>query len=263
MRSLRWIFLVVLLVLPTSLGAQSVLVHDNPWGLGSTFESSWNDVFGVGGWSHYGYSGLNAATLFSPANSFIYLEGGAATDVAFRSFVEGNATTISNWVSGGGRLVLNAATWGEWINTPFGLTITSDFFETTGNLSPGAEPLGQNWGYGSPGQQWVGRYFAHGEILGGSYYRLLQGQLGQALLVSQVIGAGVVLTGALTPEYFWGVELGDPSPGAQALARNILGGAAYYGQGQVVPEPATVVLLGTGLLALGIAARYRRREEEE
>lgn len=66
-------------------------------------------------------------------------------------------------------------------------------------------------------------------------------------------------TASFTPDYFWGRTLGDPTAGAEALNRNILDFAAT---GQVVPEPARMILLGTGLLGIAGAARLRRRNEE-
>lgn len=62
--------------------------------------------------------------------------------------------------------------------------------------------------------------------------------------VIQFSGTFESLTWRASPDEFW---------------HGVTVGAA----GSVVPEPATVLLLATGLLGLGVAARRRRKDEEE
>jgi hypothetical protein len=239
--------------------AQNVVVHDNPWGYGSTINAAAGDVFGAGNWTQSGYTGLNAATLFSGANSFVYLEGGNGTDVAFANFVASNTALIETWVSSGGRLLLNAATWGVSPALPFQLALTYNLSsaKSTGVAADAAHPLFSNLGYGNPGTTWTGSYFAHNNVSGSgssALTALIRDGGGATILAGGFFGAGYVMVGGLTNNVFH-----TPQAGAEALTRNMMHYTANVPT-NVVPEPISMILLGTGLA--GVAAARRRRRVE-
>ena len=83
----------------------NVLVEDvgNTWG----FDESANmtDVFGAN-FSEMNYSGLDATSLFSAGNNFVMLEGGDGSTQELADFLAANTSTVTNWVSNGGHLLL-------------------------------------------------------------------------------------------------------------------------------------------------------------
>ena len=77
---------------------------------------------------------------------------------------------------------------------------------------------------------------------------------------------GFAVGGPFTPPTFVDLFLAPPTSGPSLdfawEATNIDGTVYSGGPDQVVPEPSTWILLGTGLLALGVAYRRREREQE-
>lgn len=59
-----------------------------------------NDVFGVGNWIQANFS-VNAATVFTPATQFVFLEGSDGNAIALDNFMIANATLIESWVNAG------------------------------------------------------------------------------------------------------------------------------------------------------------------
>lgn len=101
-------------------GSPWSVVPSNP---GSN-EAAMNTTFGVGNWSDLRFETVDANLLFSSANSFIFLEGGDRTANALEYFLNTNEALISNWVSNGGRLFLNAApNEGDGMDFGFGISL--------------------------------------------------------------------------------------------------------------------------------------------
>lgn len=234
------------------------VIHDNPWGAGSSIDDNWTNVFGATGYQQLGYTAAttNFASIFTAATRLVWLDGGADTDATFQSFLSSNRSTIEGWVASGGRLVLNAAPWytpnidlgfGGFTLNHEGPNATSYGF--TGNVGAtlqGPNPLTTN----SLG----GSYFSHAFITGSPLITLITDEYGRTTLGSTTFGNGSVMFGGLTSDNFH-----SPSQAAQNLSDNILYYADGMAAGAVTPEPASMALMGTGLLGLGVIARLRRR----
>jgi hypothetical protein len=91
-----------------------------PWGTNTNINAM-NQAFGVGNWIQAYYSSVNVNALFQPSVCLIFMEGGDSHANAMNTFLQTNMTAIQNWVSAGGRLLVNAApNQGGNINYGFG-----------------------------------------------------------------------------------------------------------------------------------------------
>lgn len=78
---------------------------------------------------------------------------------------------------------------------------------------------------------------------------------------SQGVPAGYVQTGETTVRLF--AVFGSPTSlleyDAVSFSLSPVGGADFTVQAEIIPEPGTILLLGSGLVALGLGERRRRR----
>ena len=104
MKKLLFVFLstALLFVFCSKSNAQGVAyIHDqsgNPWGANS-YNVEMDAVFGPGNWQNVTFQGVNANTLFSASNCFIYADGGASSDIGMSNFFASNQVLIQNWVT--------------------------------------------------------------------------------------------------------------------------------------------------------------------
>lgn len=202
-------------------------------------------AFGVGQWDRISFTdGYNGY-------AFVYIDGSDWVGTDFHAFVSANGAGLQNYVNGGGRLFLNAATnslGGTTYDLGFGTSTLEggSGFSSTGTLTAAGMPLSAN----GAGTSWGGNYFAHNAISSG-LTTLITGQSGEAVLVGGTYGDGYVMIGGQTTTNFHsGVSAFAPLQ----LRVNELTMAAGVA---AVPEPETYALLLAGLGAIIMLARRR------
>ena len=190
-----------------------------PWGSTSNTDAM-DAVFGAGGWSMEHYETADPFVLFSSENCFVFLEGSDAHANELETFLDANMTTIESWVSGGGRLLLNAAP-NEGDGMSFGFDGTSliySYFTGTGEAADPGHPI-----FAGPftpvGTAWTGSSFGHARIEGSDLNNLIVDQAAPSnvVLAEKYYGAGVVLFGGMTTNNFH-----TPATEAANLRANII-----------------------------------------
>ncbi len=216
-----------------------------PWGTPGNM-AAMDGAFGWAQWDRLNFGDSLAGY------SFIYVDGGDAASLAFKDFVTGHRGELEQWVMGGGKLFLNAAT-----NGLAGETYELLFGATTHEGDQGYTFFGHatNAGHAlfdGAGSDWYGSYFAHNEIKAGAgFTTFITGDANETVLAGGRFGNGYVMLGGQTDlSYQFGVDGADP----YKLRVNEL----KYAAAQAVPEPETYALLGAGLAVVGWAARRRQ-----
>jgi hypothetical protein len=169
-------------------------------------------------------------TVFSSANSFVYMDGSQDNADEMASFIGTNQAAIESWVAQGGRLLINAGpTEGGNIDVGFGATIWYSAGSTlsySGEDNESTHPILQ--GPLTPvGTSFSGSPFSYGYVIGGWLDPVVLGTVsGQRVpvLSERDYGKGHVTIGGLTLPSYW-----SPSPNATNLYRNIIAYAAAHG----------------------------------
>ncbi len=218
-----------------------------PWGV-STNEAAMTSVFGAGNWVDARYETVNTVTLFSAANSFIFMEGGDSNANELESFLSANAPAISNWVDAGGRLFVNAApNEGDGMSFGFGVTLSYPDFSGSATAVDPLHPI-----FNGITASYTGTWFSHASVSGAGLTSLIADENGDSVLSEMLIGDGIGLFGGMTTDNFH-----SPQPDAHQLLINIIAYAANTPL-NAVPEPGTMTLLGLGMM--GMAALRRRKQ---
>jgi hypothetical protein len=200
----------------------------DPWGSDDD-EVALTTVFGAN-WQTNFYETVNPAALFSPSNTFIFMEGSDDNANAMATFLNNNLAAMQNWVSNGGSLFLNAApNQGGNINFGFGVTLIYGvtFTSSAEAVNPAAPIF--NGPFFPVGTNWTGDSFAHATISGTGLNPLIENSINNlAILAETSAGLGHVLFGGMTLPHFH-----SPQPQADNLLANILS----YGASQTVLPP--------------------------
>jgi hypothetical protein len=190
-----------------------------PWG-SQTNVNSMNSVFGAGAWQNSYFQTAVAATIFSPATRFVFMDGSDAGALAMNTFVTNNITAIQNWVSAGGRLLMNSApNQGGNMNWGFG-GVTLNYNNAQGTVNAAAGQAGHPifagpflpCGTGA----FTGSSWSHAHITGGGATPLISGG-GVNPVTFLNFGSGQVFFGGMTTTNYHG-----PQPNATNLRQNML-----------------------------------------
>ena len=182
-------------------------LHDqlgNAWGVPS-YDSDMNAAFGNGQWQNLTYQGVNANTLFSGANCFIFADGSASRDIAMNNFIAANQILIQNWVNAGGHLALYSGGWNITVNCGFGgVSLQIGTYPGTAGITAGqnAHPM-FNGPFNPVGISWNGSSYAHNVVAGPGGTQLKTGNAGSGVVLTELAyGGGKVLFSGETATCF-------------------------------------------------------------
>ncbi|MGZ8289449.1 MAG: PEP-CTERM sorting domain-containing protein [Telluria sp.] len=220
----------------------------NPWGVSGngSNEQAMDTAFGAGKWSKVNGFGMAA---FAADTRFLYLDGGDSSAVQFSTFLAANQAAIGSFVSNGGALFLNAApNIGGSFSMGFGTMLNNG--NSTGNAQATAAGVASGI-FDDIVDAYTGGSFSHAYVSGdASFVSLMNDHMGRSVFGGKEVGNGYVAFGGMTLPYFHG-----PGADSRLLRANMLNYVAD--QGNQVPEPGSLLLVGLGL---GIAALSRRRK---
>jgi len=118
----------------------------------------------------------------------VYLDGGDGASDQFNSFISNNITALQTYVTAGGHLLINAASWtGGFLDTGFGAALEFNPSYTLASSSgTAADPNNPifNGPNGSAGTFWTGNWFSHDIVVstGASLRTLITGSAGAVLV---------------------------------------------------------------------------------
>ena len=231
---------------PLALAAPVLLqaTDAGPWGY-SYNRNAFGALFGAEGFDYGLYGSVAPASIFRPANRFVYLEGSQSQTSGFLTFYGANRSRIEDWVTGGGSLVVAFSPQSAASFVPgFGIG-ASPFFVNTLN-AVGVSPVSD--GPFGKVTTLTGAYGATVEFTGEGSTTLFSGSGGR-FMVERDFGLGHVVFSSLTTS-FYGNFTGAQNERFDAVGRNLIA----YGQAQAVPEPVAAL----PLLLTAFAVRRRR-----
>lgn len=235
-------------------GAQAVAIHAYQTGTGNPWSQTTNNAamdfaFGAGNWDFYqGFS----MTAFGGATRFVFLDGSGNQANQLNTFLTANIAAIEAFVFAGGSVFINAApNQGANIAAGFGGVVINYPRAFSGTATVNTAGVAAGLTAGPITTSYTGTWFSHATITG-PVTSLIDGTAG-VILGERDWGTGFAMFGGQTTTNWHA-----PNPDAFQLRVNQLRYAAQQaGTGTPVPEPATVALLGLGLV--GLAAMRRRK----
>lgn len=182
-------------------------------------------------WQSLFYSSVNANSLFSSDNKFIFLEGSDGNANAMNSFIQANMSLMTNWVAGGGSLFLNAApNVGGSFNMGFGVNLSYSDPTSVASAVNALHPIFVG-PYLPMALSISGSSFGHATVSGTGLVSLMTNTVnGRIVLGEMNFGSGHVIFGGMTMPGFH-----SPSTQAFNLRRNILAYGGIVVQGSAQP----------------------------
>jgi hypothetical protein len=175
-----------------------------------------NLAFGPGGWTLQSFESAPVATVFSPATSFVFLDGSDNHATELNTFLTANLPAIEAWVASGGSLFINSApNEGGSFNLGFGgTTLVYPYYASSVTVTALTHPayLGPHM----PTSSFMsGSSYSHARITGTGYTTVLNDG-GNLILCEKAWGEGQVMMGGMTT-----VNYHSPSPHASNWRANL------------------------------------------
>lgn len=171
------------------------------------------------GWTRAYFETVDPDLVFNSDNCFVFLEGSDFCADALEAFLNTNITLIENWVSSGGKLLLNAApNVGDGMSFGFdGTTLNYPLFTSNATAVDAGHPI-FNGPYLPAGTDYSGGSFAHAFITGTGLTSVMinSDDLTSVVLAEKDWGDGHVMFGGMTTTNFH-----SPAPNAANLRQNI------------------------------------------
>lgn len=242
MNRARLMTLVIALLATAKVYAMPVLISQQPWGQDQDAQN-FSAVFGPSGFAFYSsFAAADPTDIFSAANHFVMVEGGAGSDASFQVWLTANQTAILSWVAAGNVLLLQSAGWDAGTYGIGPDQLVQDWYVNASNCGT-LTAAGSQLVTGVPTTQ-CGDYLAHDYVGGSGFIPLMTGSnTGATILAEASYGAGDILYSGLTDS-----EWHSDGPG---LMNAIIAGGANLLQ---ISEPAGLVLLLAGVIGV-VAAR--------
>ena len=220
----------------------------DPWGSRSN-AGAMDAVFGAGNWTKI--NGFDAS-VFSNANSFIFLDGGDTSGQQFADFLNANRSALTSFVNAGGHVLSNAAPNGGpgTYDLGFGYTLTA--YTYSGSAALTAQGIAAGLSANGAGTSFTGNSFSHAVTSGGTGACLVSGSEG-CVFAGGVQGQGAYYVGGQTTTNF-------QSDNGLQLRINQL--KLVAGTASAVPEPAAWALMILGFGIIGSALRRRIAKSE-
>ena len=243
---IRWLVLAVFLLTSSFAFAganQYILIQNYPWF--TNYPNEANMTAALGSYTEYDFS-ANAATVFNKTCCFAMVEGGDGSQTEWENYLTSNSTTILNWVSNGGALLLQSAGWNDPSTFTFadGTFYLHGTYTGTGTLT--AAGISAFTFVPTPATQ-SGNYLAHDWITGTGLTVFMTDANGNSLLSGEKYGNGYIMYSGLTTSQW------------HNAGYNLTTDIIHYTAGEATncPEPGTLVLFGSS--ALGLAGFLRRK----
>jgi hypothetical protein len=183
-----------------------------------------DQAFGVGEWDDLRYETVNVDTLFS-VYTFIFFEGSDYDADEMEAFITANHTRMESFVSGGRRVLINAApNEGDGMSFGFGVTLQFEYYTDSVEAVTSTHPIFA----AADTTIFTGGSFGHATVTGTGLTAIIQekGNPAKVVLATKAFGQGRALFGGMTTDNYHA-----PQPAAHELRINIL----RYAAGRPLP----------------------------